>query len=146
MILARNPNFVGNLHSFCGINCYQIVFPNLAMVIRLHMSYKPRRLNNFCGWYEFFRKNSRKSEDFCMSQNGEKKLNFLNGRHFSNFIYFALISFVLSSSLLIHTFRHLTCNKTPILTQVMRVSNGGQNCPLPGINELAQTSVYRGLT
>ena len=72
MILARNLNVVGSLRSFLGLKCYQIVFPNLTMIIRLHMSYKPRRLNNFCGWYEFFRKNSRKSEDFCMSQNGEK--------------------------------------------------------------------------
>ena len=41
MILSKNLNVVGSLRSFLGLKYYQIVFPNLTMIIRLHMSYKP---------------------------------------------------------------------------------------------------------
>ena len=64
MILSKNLNVVGSLRSFLGLKCYQIVFPNLTMVKRLHMSHKPSRLSNLCGRYKVFRKNSNKSKDF----------------------------------------------------------------------------------
>ena len=85
MILARNPNFVGSCY---GINCYQIVFPNLSMAMGLHVSYKPRKLNNNCGCYEFFRQNRRISEDFQNKPKWGQKVEVFKWLSFLQFYIF----------------------------------------------------------
>ena len=131
IILAWNPNIGGILLGFYGVRCHQIVFPNLTVAKKLHISHKPCRFNHLCGRYGFFCKDGKISKDFQDKIKWWKMSNIWNGRYASNFTYFSLISFVLSSALLIHTFRHQTCCKTSILTELCGFKSAGQIAPPP---------------